>query len=438
MLANALLAQPPRFPEAEKTMKVPRTFVIVGAGLAGATAAQTLRDEGFDGDVVLLGEEPERPYERPPLSKGLLLGTADREAVFVHDAGWYDEHDVDLRTGAGVAAVDRAAAQVELADGQRVGYDALLLATGSTPRPLDVPGAYLDGVLRLRTLADSDRIAAAVVDGARLVVVGAGWIGLEVAAAARQRGAQVTVVERSELPLLRVLGPDLARVFADLHRDNGVRFRFGAAVREFRGDGRASSVLLHDGTELPADVVVVGVGVHPNVALAETAGLTVDNGVVVDQALRSGDPYIYAAGDVANAYHPHYGTHLRVEHWATALHSGAAAARSMLTAGVVYDRLPYFYTDQYDLGMEYTGHAPPGRYDTVVVRGDLAKREFIAFWTARERVVAGMNVNVWNVTVAIENLIRSNKPVDLARLADPDVALDDVTPAGTRQGGRRW
>jgi len=417
-------------------MNDPRTFVIVGAGLAGAKAAQTLREKGFDGDVVLLGEEPERPYERPPLSKGLLLGTVDRETVFVHEAGWYAEHDVDLRTGVGVAAIDRAVRQVELADGQRIGYDALLLATGSTPRPLDVPGAYLDGVLQLGTLADSDRIAAALVNGAHLVVVGGGWIGLEVAAAARQRGATVTVVERSQLPLLRVLGPDIAPVFADLHRDNGVTFRHGTAVREFRGDGRVSSVLLHDGTELPADAVVVGVGVHPNVGLAEMAGLKVDNGVIVDQTLRSSDPRIHAAGDVANAYHPLYDTHLRVEHWATALHSGPAAARSMLGTDVVYDRLPYFYTDQYDLSMEYTGYAPPGGYDTVVVRGDLGKRQFIAFWTAAGRVVAGMNVNVWDVTADIENLIRDRMPVDLARLADPGVALDDLTPAGPRQAAR--
>ena len=418
-------------------MKNPRAFVIVGAGLAGAKAAQTLREDGFDGDVVLLGEEPERPYERPPLSKGLLLGTVERETVFVHQADWYAKHDVDLRTGVGVAAIDRAARQVELADGQRIGYDTLLLATGSTPRPLDVPGAYFDGVLQLRTLADSDRISAALIDGAHLVIVGAGWIGLEVAAAARKHGVIVTVVERSELPLLRVLGPDIAQVFADLHRDHGVTFRFGAAVREFRGDGRVSAVLLRDGTELPADAVVVGVGVRPNVGLAETAGLAVDNGVVVDQTLRSSDPRIYAAGDVANAYHPLYGTHLRVEHWATALHSGPAAARSMLGSDLAYDRLPYFYTDQYDLGMEYTGYAPAGGYDTVVVRGDLAKREFIAFWTAGGRVVAGMNVNVWDVTAGIQDLIRAAAPVDLARLADPGVALDDLTTTGARQAARQ-
>jgi 3-phenylpropionate/trans-cinnamate dioxygenase ferredoxin reductase subunit len=414
-------------------MKDPRSFVIAGAGLAGAKAAETLRAEGFDGDVMLLGEEPEPPYERPPLSKGLLLGTSERDTAFVHEAGWYADHEVDLRTGVGVGAIDRAAHQVELADGQRVAYDALLLSTGSTPRPLDVPGAYLDGVLQLRTLADSDQVDAELVDGAHIVVVGAGWIGLEVAAAARQRGTAVTVVESSELPLLRVLGPEIARVFADLHRERGVSFRFGAEVREFLGDGHVSSVRLHDGAELTADAVVVGIGVHPNVWLAQRAGVTVDNGVVVDEALRSSDPRIFAAGDIANAYHPLYETHVRVEHWANALHSGVAAARSMLGFSVAYDRLPYFYTDQYDLGMEYTGHAPPGAYDTVVVRGDLATREFVAFWTAGGRVLAGMNVNVWDTKSAIEDLIHSALPVDLARLADPDVPLSDLTPTGARR-----
>jgi len=415
--------------EMEKLMKDARSLAIVGAGLAGAKAAQTLREEGFDGEVLLLGEEPERPYERPPLSKGLLLGTAVRDTVFVHEASWYEEHDVDLRTGVAVDGIDRGARRVELADGQRLGYDAVLLATGSTPRRLDVPGAHLDGVLQLRTLADSEQIAATLVDGAHLVVVGAGWIGLEVAAAARQRGTSVTVIERSELPLLRVLGSQIARVFADLHRDNGVVFRFGAGVREFRGDGRVSSVLLHDGSEVAADAVVVGVGVQPNVQLAEMAGVRVDNGVVVDQALRSSDPRMFAAGDLANAYHPLFRTHLRVEHWATALHSGPAAARSMLGAGVVYDRLPYFYTDQYDLGMEYTGYAAPGGYDSIVVRGDLANRQFIAFWTVGGRILAGMNVNVWDVTADIQQLIRSARAVDLARLADPDVPLTELATA---------
>jgi 3-phenylpropionate/trans-cinnamate dioxygenase ferredoxin reductase subunit len=403
-----------------------RPFVIVGAGLAGAKAAQTLRDEGFHGPVVLIGEEPERPYERPPLSKGLLLDSAGRDTVYVHDAGWYDDHDVDLRTGVRIAGIDRSAREVESADGQRIGYEKLLLATGSRARTLPVPGADLNGVLRLRTLDDSDRIAAALVDGSAIVIVGAGWIGLEVAAAARQHGATVTVVETADLPLQRVLGDEIARVFADLHRDHGVTFHFGAQIAQIQGSGRVSSVLLADGTRLPADTVIVGVGAQPNIELAEQDRLPVDNGVVVDETLRTDDPDIYAAGDVANAYHPLLGHHIRVEHWANALNSGPAAARAMLGQPVTYDRLPYFYTDQYELGMEYTGHAAPGSYDRVVIRGDTTKREFIAFWTAGGRVLAGMNVNVWDVTRPIGKLIRAARPIDAARLADPDVPLDEL------------
>ncbi|MEV5693547.1 NAD(P)/FAD-dependent oxidoreductase [Micromonospora globbae] len=401
-------------------------FVIVGAGLAGARAAQTLREEGFDGGIVVVGDEPDRPYERPPLSKGLLTGSAEPDSVFVHDAGWYAEHDVDLRTDARAVAVDRSAKVVRLADGEHIAYDRLLLATGATPRDLAAPGADLDGVLRLRTLADSRRIAAALVDGAHVVIVGAGWIGLEVAAAARQRGATVDVVETAALPLRRVLGDEIARVFANLHRDHGVTFHFDAEVREIRGDVRASSVLLADGTELPADAVVVAVGVRPNTDLAAAAGLAVENGILVDASLRTADPDVHAAGDVANAYHPVLRRRLRVEHWANALHSGAAAARAMLGQPVSYDDLPYFYTDQYDLGMEYVGHAPPGEFDRVVVRGDVAKREFIAFWTAGGRVLAGMNVNVWDVVPQIRRLVAAARPVDLDRLADPDVPLDEV------------
>ncbi|MDH6465839.1 3-phenylpropionate/trans-cinnamate dioxygenase ferredoxin reductase subunit [Micromonospora sp. A200] len=407
-----------------------RPFVIVGAGLAGARAAQTLREEGFDGRIVLFGEETERPYERPALSKGLLLRTSERDSVYVHDAGWYADHDVDLRTDTRVTALDRRSRQVTVADGQRFPYDRLLLATGSRARTLPIPGAHLDGVLRLRTLADSDRISDALVDGANVVIVGAGWIGLEVAAAARTRGAAVTVVETADLPLQRVLLDQLATVFADLHRAHGVTFHFGTQVHEFQGSDRVSGVLLADGTVLPADLVVVGVGVQPDTELAEQAGLAVDNGVLVDDTLRTSDPDIWAAGDLANAHHPMLGTRVRVEHWANALHSGPAAARGMLGQAVSYDRLPYFYTDQYELGMEYTGHAPPGSYDRVVVRGELTSGEFIAFWTAQGRVLAGMNVNVWEVTGPIGQLIRSRQPVDLDRLADPTVALDSLIRQG--------
>ncbi|SCF16838.1 3-phenylpropionate/trans-cinnamate dioxygenase ferredoxin reductase subunit [Micromonospora coriariae] len=411
------------------------TFVIVGGGLAGARAAQTLREEGFDGGLVVIGDEPERPYERPPLSKGLLTGAAEPDSVYVHDALWYAEHDVDLRTAVRAVAVDRADGEVQLADGQRIRYDKLLLATGSRPRDLAAPGVDLDGVLRLRTLADSRRIAATLVDGAHIVIIGAGWIGLEVAAAARQRGATVDIVETAALPLRRVLGDEIAQVFANLHRDHGVTIHFGAEVREIRGTDRVSSVLLADGTEVPADAMVVAVGVQPNTELATAAGLTVENGIVVDASLRTADPEIYAAGDVANAYHPVLRRRLRVEHWANALHGGAAVARAMLGQPVSYDDLPYFYTDQYDLGMEYVGHAPPEAFDRVVVRGDVAKREFIAFWTTGGRVLAGMNVNVWDVVPSIRRLVAAAQPVDLERLADPAVPLDELLPPPAAQIG---
>ncbi|MFE9689606.1 NAD(P)/FAD-dependent oxidoreductase [Micromonospora sp. NPDC005806] len=410
------------------------TFLIVGAGLAGAKAAQTLREEGFDGRVVLLGEEPERPYERPPLSKGLLLGTTPRRDVYVHDADWYEAKDVELRTATRVTGIDRDARQVVLADGERLGYDELLLTTGSTPRRLDVPGSGLDGVWYLRTAADSDRIAEALTDRAHLVVIGAGWIGLEIAAAARQHGAAVTVVETADLPLQRVLGDEVARVFADLHRQHGVTFHFGVGVRQLQGTGRVSSVLLTDGTQLAADTVVVGVGVQPNVQLAEAAGLKVENGIVTDARLLSSDPHIYAAGDVANAYHPLLDRHIRVEHWANALNGGPAAARSMLGQQVEYARLPYFFSDQYDLGMEYSGWVAPGGYDQVVFRGDPAvvddgAPEFMAFWIKDGRVLAGMNANVWDVTDQIQALVRAGhggRAVDLARLSDPRVPLGDL------------
>jgi 3-phenylpropionate/trans-cinnamate dioxygenase ferredoxin reductase subunit len=395
------------------------TFIVVGAGLAGAKAVETLREEGFDGRVVLIGEEPERPYERPPLSKGLLLGTAERESIFVHRAGWYAAHDVELRTGTTVTGIDRAARSVR-AGNEEIGYDRLLLATGASPRRLPVPGA--ERALLMRTLADADRIADAARNGRRLVIVGAGWIGLEVAAAARARGAAVTVVETAALPLQRVLGDRIAEVFAGLHREHGVTFHFGAQVREIT----ATHVLLGGGTALPADEVVAGVGVTPNTALAEQAGLTVDNGILVDQRLSTADPDVFAAGDVANVDHPLLKTRIRVEHWSNALHTGPVAARAMLDRDVSYDRLPYFFTDQYNVGMEYTGWVPPGAEPEVVVRGDLTGREFLAFWLVDGRVAAGMNVNVWDVTDTIRHLVGTI--ADPVRLADPRVPLADLAP----------
>jgi 3-phenylpropionate/trans-cinnamate dioxygenase ferredoxin reductase subunit len=419
-----------------------QTFVIVGASLAGAKAAETLRAEGFDGAIVLIGAETDRPYERPPLSKDLLLGKAERDSVFVHEPGWYAEHDVDLRLGTRVTSIDRSARQVRLEDGSSVAYTRLLLATGSSPRRLPVLGADLDGVLYLRTVEDSQALSAALKRGGHVVMAGAGWIGLEVAAAARQAGCEVTIVEPESAPLYRSLGAELGEVFARLHRDHGVTFRFGEGVSELRGDdaggsgagtaaageprGQVRRVLTSGGGEIDADIVLVGIGAAPNTGLAVDAGLDVDNGILVDESLRSSDPDIFAAGDVANAINPVIGRRIRVEHWANALNSGPAAAKAMLGQDVSYDRVPYFFSDQYDLGMEAAGVPEPGSYDRVVYRGEPQSLEFVAFWLKGDSVVAGMNVNVWDVNDDIQALIRSGNPVDVARLTDPSIPLTDL------------
>jgi 3-phenylpropionate/trans-cinnamate dioxygenase ferredoxin reductase component len=408
-------------------MAANEALVIAGAGLAGARAAETLRGEGFDGPVVLIGDENELPYERPPLSKDYLTGKAERDSIYVHPRDWYREHDVDLRLGAAVTGIDRERHEVTLADGSRVGYGKLLLATGSSPRRLQVPGAGLRGVHYLRTAGDSDRIKQAFQDAARVAVIGAGWIGLETAAAARTAGAEVAIAEMAELPLLRVLGREVAEVFAGLHRANGVDLRMGVGVDSITGDGdRATGVRLSDGSHLPADAVVVGVGITPNTQFAEAAGLDAGNGITTDASLRTSDQDIYAAGDVACAYHPLLKTRIRVEHWSNARNQPVTAAKAMLGQEAVYDRLPYFYTDQYDLGMEYSGYVEPGGYDEVVFRGDKERREFVAFWLSAGRVLAGMNVNVWDVNDAVQALIRRGSTVDTARLANPDVPLDEV------------
>jgi 3-phenylpropionate/trans-cinnamate dioxygenase ferredoxin reductase component len=409
-------------------MAHPDSIVIVGGGLAGAKGAEGLREQGFQGGLTVIGAEDQLPYERPPLSKSYLQGKSTLADAQVHNSDWYDDNSVDLRLATTVAAVRPGAHEIELAGGETIGYSALLLATGSTPRRLPVPGADAAGILTLRRVEDSDAIRETFGADRRLAIIGGGWIGLEVAAAAREAGTEVTVIEATAAPLLAVLGPDLAAVFATLHTDHGVTLYTEARVAEIlTTNGRASGVRLADGTVIPADAVVVGIGAAPNTELAEQAGLAVDNGVLVSAALRSSDPDIYAVGDIANAEHPFVGTRIRVEHWANALNQPAVAAGAMLGNDVSYDALPYFYTDQYDLGMEYVGHAPPGSYSQVVVRGDLPAREFVAFWLdAESRVLAGMNVNVWDVTDPIKALIRSRNAMTASLLADPTVLLEDL------------
>lgn len=403
------------------------THVIVGGGLAGAKAAETLRDEGFDGQVVLFGDEQEVPYERPPLSKEYLLGKAERESAFVHPESWYGERKIDLRTGVAVTAIDRSARRVEFAGGS-LAYDKLLLANGASPRRLDIRGVDLDGVYYLRRLGDSDALRDAFRHGTHVVIIGAGWIGLEAAAAAREAGSLVTVLEPQPTALNAALGPELGAKFAKLHTEHGVEFRFGESAAELHGDAsqHVRSVLTSSGTTLSASVVLIGIGAVPNDGLASAAGLQVDNGVLTDAALRTSDPDIFAAGDVANSHHPLLGHRVRVEHWSNALNGGPAAARSMLGQQVSYDRVPYFFSDQYDLGMECSGLPSPGTYDQVVYRGDADSLEFVAFWLNGGKLVAGMNVNVWDVTGDIQSLIRSGRAVDVSRLTNPDIPLSEV------------
>jgi 3-phenylpropionate/trans-cinnamate dioxygenase ferredoxin reductase component len=404
------------------------THVIVGAGLAGAKAAEALRDEGFDGRIMLIGEEAEQPYERPPLSKDYLRGESPREKAHVHAGGFYAANEIQLRTGTTVDWLEPDSRAVVLAGGERIGYDRLLLATGAEPRRLRIPGADLDGIHYLRELRDADAIAARLERGGRVVVLGAGWIGAEVAASARKKGLDVTIVQRGELPLEHVLGREVGRIYADIHRDHGVELVSGAAVDRFEGGGGVERVRLSDGRTLEADFVVVGIGVEPRTRLAERAGIVVDDGVVVSDRLETSAEGVFAVGDVAAAHHPFYGRRLRVEHWANALNQPLTAARAMLDKPASYERLPYFFSDQYDVGMEYAGHA--ARWDEVVFRGDPDEREFIAFWLEAGRVVAGMNVNVWEVTEPIQELIRSRQHVAAERLRDPELPLEDLTREG--------
>ena len=404
------------------------TFVIVGGGLAGAKAAEALRDNDFDGEVVVFAAEQHLPYERPPLSKEYLAGKKTLDEFTTNPAAWYRDHHVDLRLGTPVSSVDSQGHLVGMPDESTVHYDKLLLATGSAPRRPPIPGADADRVHYLRTVDDADALNTALTEGSSLAVVGGGWIGLEVAAGARERGVNVTVVEAAELPLLGALGRELAEVFAKLHREHGVDLRLGAKVEAITtADGAATGLRLGDGSTIDADAVLVAVGAAPNTDLARGAGLTIgpDGGVLVDPALRTSDADIFAVGDIASAQHPLFGTRIRTEHWANALKQPAVAVAGMLGKPAEYDELPYFFTDQYDLGMEYVGHAPT--YDRVAFRGDVDGREFVAFWLDGEnRVLAGMNVNVWDVLDDVKSLIRSRSPVDPDKLADPKQPLGSL------------
>jgi 3-phenylpropionate/trans-cinnamate dioxygenase ferredoxin reductase subunit len=404
-------------------MKNKPSFVIVGGGMAGAIATQTLREEGFDGKITLLGQEPNAPYERPPLSKDYLQGKADRDSIFVHPEPWYAEHAVELSLGSTVASLDPASRTIT-AIGERLSYDKLLLATGSKPRRLDVPGADLDGVYYLRNVEESDWLKIEFAQANRVVIIGAGWIGLETAAAARAAGLDVTLLVSGDLPLQHVLGPEAALIFDELHRSHGVDLRYRTTAVELTGrHGRVTGVMLSDGTRIDADMIIVGIGAVPRTEIAADAGLKIDNGIVVDEHLRTSDPDIFAAGDIARTYNPRLGRHIRVEHWANARRQGVVAAKAMLGQDAADVRPSYFFTDQYDLSMEYTGDIGPAGYDRVIFRRHADSDQMIVFWLSEQRVQAGMNINIWDVADDIERLIQSARPINADDLADPAIPL---------------
>ena len=410
---------------------MPATFVIVGAGLAGGGAATTLRQEGFDGRVVLVGAEPQPPYERPPLSKEYLRGESPFEKALVQQPGFYDENGIETRFGVRATRVDAAEKVVELDGGERVAYDRLLVASGGRNRRLPIPGLDLEGVYGLRTVADSDRIRAEIAPGRKAVVVGMGFIGSEVAASLRRSGVDVVAVDRNEVPLRRILGEEVGRVIEEIHRDHGTSMIFEDTVAAFEGAGRVERVTTGRGRRIECDFVVVGLGIEPVTDLLAGTGVEIDNGVVVDEYCRTGVEGIYAAGDVANHFHPVFGRRIRVEHWQNALKQGPAAARNMLEKGEPYDEVPWFWSDQYEHNLQYAGFHT--EWDDLIVRGSLEERNFVAFYRKDGRVLAAVAVNRGKDLRRSIPLIKAREPVDAARLCDLDVDLRELASvAGAR------
>lgn len=399
------------------------SIVVLGAGLAGATTVTELREQGFTGPITLIGDETELPYERPPLSKEFLQGKQKPEEFTVHDASWYQENEITLRLGVSAISIEADKSQVLLADGSAVDYDRLVLATGSRANfGGDEPfaGYDLPGVHTLRKLSDAKSLRAEITDGARVSVIGSGWIGMEVAASARQLGARVTVYSSSLLPLSSVFGERFAHHLLELHQRHGVDVRQAKVQGIEQVDGQLQ--VLSDLGSSPADVVLLAIGAVPNVQLAQTAGLEVDRGVLVDASLRSSDPRILAIGDIAQATHAGLGERVRVEHWDNAIRQGKLAAATLLGKDESYDWLPYFFTDQFDLGMEYVGHNDPG--DESVIRGDAESGEFIIFWQNGQKITAAANVNIWDVNDDLRALVGREIPAD--RLADTEIQLTEL------------
>lgn len=413
-------------------------FVIIGASLAGASAAAALREGGFDGAVDLIGAEPQLPYNRPPLSKGYLRGQDRFEDQLVNPADYYAQHDINLRLGLRAISIDPERKVVGLERGEEVPYDRLLVATGGRNRGLTTPGAELPGIFQLRTLEDCDRIRAVARSGARAVVIGLGFIGSEVTASLRQMGLTVTAIEGHPVPLARILGAEVGTVLGEIHRDNGVELVMEDGVAAFEGTGRVERVRTKRGRVLACDLVVAGIGIVPNSELLAGAGAAVDNGVLVDALCRTSLPDVYAAGDVADHLHPLFGR-LRVEHWNNGSQQGRAAARTMLGGAQPYDYLHSFWSEQYEHLIEYVGFA--AQWDLVVFRGDPASRKFLGFFLKGGALRAAVGLNrggdpddpkTGGELKPIAKLIRSRVPVDPARLADEGLELTRVAEGQAR------
>jgi 3-phenylpropionate/trans-cinnamate dioxygenase ferredoxin reductase component len=407
------------------------SYVVVGPGVAGVRAAESLRKDGVDGRVILIGDEPDQPYERPELSKGYLAGHKQLDELKIRGDGWYAEQGVELMLGRAVRSLDRVSRTIVLDDGEHVGYDRLLLAPGSAPKRLDLPGAGVEGVHYLRRLGDSGAIRAAIgaaaSGGGPIVVIGAGWIGLEVAAVARQAGADVTVLESGPAPLARVIGAEAGERFAQLHRAHGTRVRSGVRIARITGSSSVTGVELDDGSVVPAAAVIVGIGVLPNTALAASSGLPVEDGILVDASLRTPDPRIWAAGDAANCENTWVGARLRVDHFATAEEQGTFAGHGMAGSHETWGVAPYFWSDQYDTGLEYRGWADPAT-SHLVMRGDDGSQQWAAFWLdADGRIQAGLHVNCWDDAGALRELVSDRRLVVPRRLADPAIPLAEVS-----------
>jgi 3-phenylpropionate/trans-cinnamate dioxygenase ferredoxin reductase subunit len=395
--------------------------VILGASLAGATAAITLREEGADGDVILIGAEPQPPYERPPLSKAYLRGEVPFDKALVRPAAFYAEHGIQTMFGTRATRIDPSARVVELEDHRRVSFDALLIATGGRNRTVSIPGVDLDGIYSLRTVQDADRIRAEMIAGRRAVVVGMGFIGSEVAASLRQKGLEVVAIDPSKTPLFRVLGEGVGQTIAKLHRDHGVRMIFEDTVAAFEGTRRVGCVVTKAGLRLECDFAVVGIGIEPAVEALADSGIQVDNGVVVDEYCQTNVSGIYAAGDVANHYHPVFDRRIRVEHWQNAIKQGAAAARNMLGRRIAYDEIHWFWSEQYDANLQYAGFHT--QWEQLVVRGRLGSASYLACYVNAGRIDAAVGLNRAKELRRIMPLIKARRPVNLERLRDESVDL---------------